>query len=55
MEEYVVTYTITGQATAIVRAESLDEARAKAKRLDVSDGEIIEWAFDDVIDVEPNR
>lgn len=52
MQEYTVLYTITGRASAIVRARSLDEAREKAENHDVTDGTLIEWEFEDVIDVE---
>lgn len=45
--EYVVSFSITGRATAIVTASSADEARAKARSMDVENGQLIEWEFDE--------
>ena len=52
MKEFVVTYSITGRATAVVEAEDMQEALAKAKQLDCEAGDLLEWSFDEVENVE---
>lgn len=56
MAEYEVTYNITGYSTAIVIAETIEDARAKAEALDIKpdSDQLQEWNYGDVVDVSKN-
>lgn len=56
-KEYVVTMTITGRATCIVKAESKQDALDKANSFQFEDGtdELIEWEFDEAKSAEVNN
>ena len=52
MATFEIYYTITGYAEAYVEAENEEEAKEKARNLDVYDDKLLEWSFDEVQDVK---
>lgn len=58
-KEWLVTFTVTGRATAYVSAADHDSALAKAEAHDLVDGgidgKLIEWEYDQPLKVEPNE
>jgi len=56
MAEFEVTYLITGRASAIVEADSKEEAKEKAEALEIVDfsDELIEWEFGDIEGISPS-
>lgn len=58
-KEWLVTFTVTGRATAYVSAADHNGALAKAKAHDLVDdgidGELIEWEYDRPLKVEPSE
>ena len=52
MKEYEIIYSITGNASAIVRANSLEEAEKMAEDMEIESSSLIEWSFDEVKDVK---
>lgn len=53
LNTYTAYYCIVGRACATIKAESLEVARELARNFDVS-GELIEWEYDTLDDVEEN-
>jgi hypothetical protein len=58
LKEFVVTTSVTGKATALIKA--YDEEHAKEVFFSNETGgpysdTIEEWQFDDILDVEPNE
>jgi len=52
MKQYEVMISINGNAIAVVEANSLDDAKEKAKNWDFSEeGELNEWGYEEVLDV----
>lgn len=48
MNKYLVVYSIVGEASAIVYADSIKEAEAKAKAYEFEGSEeLIEWSIED--------
>lgn len=52
--KFIVTYEISGRATAQVEANSKEEARKKAGALEIIEksDDLIEWSFEDVKTIE---
>lgn len=50
MKEYEVTFSITGRASVIIKAESEEEAKKKFKKYQIEDGseELIHWESDEI-------
>lgn len=58
LKEFLVTTSVTGKATALVMA--MDEEHAKEVFFTDETGgmysdDIMEWEFDEILDVEPNE
>lgn len=51
-KEFEVYYIVTGNATAIVKADTLEEATRLAEAFEVTDEELIEWSYDEVVSVK---
>lgn len=57
LKEYVVTMSITGRCTVLVRADSEQDALARANEFDIEEGtdELVEWEFDEALSAEQNK